>query len=211
MMRTVVYFIESAEFGGNEQSLLQIFACLDRRCWDPVLFHHPEPGLRPLLEGAQQLKVKLRPVPRMRGWQALLRMARFLRELQRERPAVFHAHLNWPMACKFGLLSAALARIPAVVATSQLIVEYQFPLKPLVFVLHRLVATGVDRYIAVSHHVAARLFETYGLLAPKIRVVHNSVSLASFDGSGVNAELRASLMGTTERPIVLTVARLDKQ
>ena len=26
----------------------------------------------------------------------------FLRELGREHPAVFHEHLNWPMACNFG-------------------------------------------------------------------------------------------------------------
>ena len=210
MIRTIAHFIESAEFGGNEQALLQILACLDRRRWRPILFHHPAPGLKPLLQKARRLDVKLRPVPRMQGWQALMRMPQFLRELRRERPAVFHAHLNWPMACKFGLISAALARIPAVVATAQLFVESQFPLKALVYVLQRLIASGVDRYIAVSDHVAGRLCQTYGLLAPKVSVVHNSVFLASFNRP-INAELRARLMGTTERPIVLTVARLDKQ
>jgi glycosyltransferase involved in cell wall biosynthesis len=210
MMRTVVHFIESAEFGGNEQTLLQIFACLDRRRWHPVLFHHPEPGLQPLLEEARRLDVKLRPVPRMQGWQAPVRMRQFFRELRRERPAVFHAHLNWPMACKFGLISATVARIPAVVATAQLFVEYQFPLKALVFVLQRFIARGVDRYIAVSHHVAGRLCQTYGLSAPQVCVVHNSVFPAPFSRR-LNAELRAKLMGTTERPIVLTLARLDRQ
>jgi glycosyltransferase involved in cell wall biosynthesis len=210
MLRTVVHFIESAEFGGNEQTLLQIFACLDRRRWHPVLFHHPEPGLQPLLEEARRLDVKLRPVPRMQGWQAPVQMRQFFRELRRERPAVFHAHLNWPMACKFGLISATLARIPAVVATAQLFVEYQFPLKALVFVLQRFISRGVDRYIAVSHHVAGRLCQTYGLSAPQVCVVHNSVFPAPFNRP-VNTELRAQLMGTTERPIVLTLARLDRQ
>jgi glycosyltransferase involved in cell wall biosynthesis len=210
MMRTVVHFLESTEFGGNEQTVLHIFACLDRCRWQPVLFYHPAPGLQPLLEGAQKLDVKLRPVPRMQGWRGLVRMLQFLRELRRERPSVFHAHLNWPMACKFGLIAAALARIPAVVATEQLFVEYPWPLKVLVYVLQQVIASGVDRYIAVSHHVARRLHQTFDLSAPKVCVVPNSVVLAPFNRP-VNAESRAKLMGTPERPIVLTLARLDKQ
>src|SRR4029450_8153837 len=173
MIRTVAHFIESAEFGGNERTLLHIFACLDRRRWQPVLFYHPAPGLEPLLQGAEKLGVKLRPVRRMQGWQGLVRMPQFIRELRRERPSVFHAHLNWPMACKFGLISATLARIPAIVATEQLFVEYQFPLKSLVYALQQVIASGVDRYIAVSQHVARRLRQTFALSAPKLCVVPN--------------------------------------
>jgi glycosyltransferase involved in cell wall biosynthesis len=210
MTRTVVHFLESAEFGGNEQSLLHLLAGLDRRRWRPVLFHHPEPGLKPLVERARRLDVTLRPVPRMQRGQALVRMPEFVRELRRERPAVFHAHLNWNMACKFGLIAAVLARTPVIVATSQLFVEYQLPLKAFVYVLQRLLARGVDRYLAVSDHVAARLCQTYGLSATKVCVVHNSVFPAAFKRPA-NAELRAKLTGATARPIVLSLARLDKQ
>ena len=137
-------------------------------------------------------------------------MPQFLRELRRERPSVFHAHLNWPMACKFGLLAAALARIPAVVATEQLFVEYRFPLKSLVYALQQVIASGVDRYIAVSQHVARRLRQSFALSAPKLCVVPNSVFLAPFVRP-VDAELRAKLIGTNARYFILTVARLDKQ
>jgi glycosyltransferase involved in cell wall biosynthesis len=211
MIRTIVHFVESTEFGGNEQALLQLLAFLDRNRWRPVLFHYPEPGLEPLLERAQNLGVTLRTIPRLQGIQAAAGIPQLVRELQRERPAVFHAHLNWPMACKFGLIAAALARIPAVVATAQLFVEYQFPLKPVVYLLQQLIAMGVDRYIAVSKHVAQRLHQTYGFSAPKVCVVHNSALLNSFDSPRVNNELRTRFVGTDDRPIVLTVARLDKQ
>jgi glycosyltransferase involved in cell wall biosynthesis len=210
MTRTVVHFLESAEFGGNEKTLLHILACLDRGRWQPVLFYHPAPGLQPLLERAQKLDVKLRPVRRMQGWRGFVRLPQFLRELRRERPSVFHAHLNWPMACKFGLLAAALARIPAVVATEQLFVEYRFPLKSLVYVLQQVIASGVDRYIAVSHYVARRLCKTFAFSSPKLCVVPNSVFVAPYIRP-VNAELRAKLIGTIARPFILTVARLDKQ
>lgn len=211
MIRTIVHFVESAEFGGNEQSLLHILTFLDRTRWHPVLFHHPEPGLQPLLVKARDLGVTLRTIPRIEGKQAAVRIPQLVRELRRERPAVFHAHLNWPMACKFGLIAAALARIPAVVATAQLFVEYQFPLKPLVYLLQQVIATGVDRYIAVSEHVARRLDQTYGFSAPKVCVVHNGVSVTHFDSPSVNTELRARFVGTTDRPVVLALARLDKQ
>jgi glycosyltransferase involved in cell wall biosynthesis len=211
MIQTVVHFVESAEFGGNEQALLHILSLLDRNRWHPILFHHPEPGLQPLLERANNLGVTLRTMPRLQGMQAAMRIPRLIMELRRERPAVFHAHLNWPMACKYGLIAAALARIPAVVATAQLFVEYQFPLKPLVYVLQQLIATGVDRYIAVSKHVAQRLHQAYGFSAPKVCIVHNSTFLAPFANLRVNAELRTRFVGTADRPIVLTLARLDKQ
>jgi glycosyltransferase involved in cell wall biosynthesis len=210
MMRTVVHFLESAEFGGNEKTLLHIFACLDRRRWQPVLFYHPAPGLQPLLEGAQKLDVTLRPVRRMHGWRGLVRMRQFVRDLRYERPSVFHAHLNWPMACKFGLLAAALARVPAVVATEQLFVDYRFPLKSLVYVLQHVIANGVDQYIAVSDHVARRLLQSFALSAPKLCVVPNSVFVAPLVRP-INAELRAKLIGTNARHFILTVARLDKQ
>src|SRR5437867_112039 len=108
MIRTVVHFVESAEFGGTEQAVLHLLAGLDRRRWRPVLFHHAEPGIRPLLKSAQSLNLKLREVPRMQGRQSLLtRLPQFVRELRAERPAIFHAHLNGPLACKDGFFAAA--------------------------------------------------------------------------------------------------------
>ena len=43
-----------------------------------------------------------------------------IRGLRRPSPDVFHAHLPWPLAAKFPLFAALLARVPAVVATVQL-------------------------------------------------------------------------------------------
>jgi glycosyltransferase involved in cell wall biosynthesis len=208
MIRTVAHFIESTEFGGTEQALLHVLAGLDRCQWRPVLFHHPEPGLELLLDRLRELDVNVHVVPRMKGKDGILRMPKFLRELRRERPSVFHAHLNWPLACKVELVSAALARIPAVVATVQLFDNV--PLRASLYVQQRLVATGVDRYIAVSHHVARKLCQTYGLPANKVTVIHNGIFLSPFVRPA-DTELRAKLGATNGRPIVLTLARLDQQ
>jgi glycosyltransferase involved in cell wall biosynthesis len=209
MTQTVVHFLESAEFGGTEQAMLQVLAGLDQRRWQSVLCHPPEPGLRLLVKEAGCLNVKLREVPRpqskpaVAGW-----LLRFVRELRTYRPAVFHAHLNNPLACKYGLLAAVLARVPAVIATVQLFVE--LPLSCFIYAQQRLVATGVDRYLAVSHEVAARLRQTFRIPVRKVDVVHNGTSLAPLNRPA-NTALRTALAGTTGRPIVLTPARLHKQ
>ena len=209
MTRTVVHFLDSAEFGGTEQAMLHIFAGLDQRYWRPVLFHHPEPGITPLLKGAEALNVQLRQVPRVQGKRSfVIRLLQFVRALRAEQPAVFHAHLNGPMACKDGLIAAALARIPAVVATAQLFVN--LPLYRFTHAQHRFVSIIVDRYIAVSHEVAARLGQTFRIPARKINVVHNGVPVSSFNRPA-NAALRAALTRSTGRPIVLTTARLAEQ
>ena len=209
MTRTVVHYLDSAEFGGTEQAVLHILAGLDRRYWEPVLFHHAEPGIAPLVKGAEDLNVKLRQVPRFQGKQSLVTvLPRFVWELRQERPAVFHAHLNGPLACKDGLIAAALARVPAVVATAQLFVNRRH--HRFIYAQQRFVTALVDRYIAVSHEVAARLGETFRIPARKVNVVHNGVTVLSTN-QPANAALRFALTGSTGRPMILTAARLAGQ
>jgi glycosyltransferase involved in cell wall biosynthesis len=130
----------------------------------------------------------------------------FTRDLRARRPEVFHAHLTWPLACKFGLVGAIMARVPAIVATVQLFVE--FPLDPSIYMQQRLVYAGVGRYIAVSHHVAQCLRQKLHWPAHKIQVIHNSV--AAF-GWGFSKAKCATLIEQADTPVVLTVARLDEQ
>jgi glycosyltransferase involved in cell wall biosynthesis len=207
-MRTVVHFTDSIAFGGSEQVLLQILAGLDRRHWQSVLFHHPEPGLAPLLEKAQHLQVKLRAVPRMQRIWHIGRLPKFVGALRAERPSILHAHLTWPLSCKYGLLAAVMARVPAVVATAQLYVD--LTKKPLLRVQPRLIAAGVDRYLAVSRAVANQLCNDFNIPASKVKLVHNGIPFAHFNRPPDN-RLRATLVGTAARPIVLMVGRLNGQ
>ena len=203
MTRTVVHFTDSNGFGGAEQALLILMAGLKREGWCPVLMYHASPGIAPLLEGATDLGVELWPVPPMPdGLIGARRVWPFSRELRTRRPDVFHAHLTWPLACKFGLVGAIIARVPAIVATVQLYVE--FPLDASIFVQQRLIIAGVGRYIAVSQEVAQRLIRKLHWPARKIQVIRNCVSPVSECGT-------QSPIERTGRPIVLTVARLDEQ
>lgn len=211
MIRTVIHFTDSHTFGGTEQVLLHTLAGLDRQHWRPVLFHHPEPGIKPLLDKAQKFNVKLQTVPRIRTIRDIRRLLQFIRALRTECPVIFHAHLTWPLSCKYGLVAAILARTPAIVATAQLYVDpWELPKKCFLYAQPRIIATGIDRYLAVSQAVALQLCHSFHIPAKKIELVPNGIPLATFNRS-TNIRLRAALTQDPKRPIVLTVARLDKQ
>ncbi|HJW84693.1 MAG TPA: glycosyltransferase, partial [Anaerolineae bacterium] len=209
MTHTIVYFSDSAGFGGAEDSLLNLLSGLDRCRWQPVLIHHPEPGIRPLLEEARKLDVTTVSVPAMpEGRQGAAHVPHFVRLLRRIRPTVFHANLTWPLSCKYALFAAALARVPAIVAAQQLFVEIRYT--RLIRLKQRAFAAGIHRHIAVSHATASQLSQTFAIPAHKMRVVHPGIPLARFSRAADPA-MRTSLNGGTGRPIVLSIARLDKQ
>ena len=208
MLRTVIYFTDSDAFGGAEQVLLHTLAGLDRQRWRPVLFHHSEPGIKPLLAKAQSLNVKLRTVPRMQTVRHISRLPQFIRALRAERPAIFHAHLTWPLSCKYGLVAAILARVSGVVATAHIYVE--FPATYLLNAQLWLIAAGVGRYLAVSQGVARQLCQSLPIPARKVQVVHNGIPLTSFNRP-TNAQMRATLSGSPGRRIILITARLEEQ
>jgi glycosyltransferase involved in cell wall biosynthesis len=74
----------------------------------------------------------------------------------------------------------------------------------------RVVCFGIDRYVAVSNDVARRLRTSLSVPTSRIRVVRNGIQLAPFDRPA-RASLRAALTRGRDRPLVLTLARLDWQ
>lgn len=207
MSRTVVLYIDTPEFGGAERSLLHLLRGLDRGQWRPVLFHPDEPGLRLLIDGAHEAAVETRVVPTMRGLRGALPLPRFRRMVRAEHPAVFHAHLNWPLACSAGILAAAASRVPAIVATMHLVSE--MPGAATIPLQRRAVTRVVDRYVAVSAHVARALHDTLLVPSDRISVVHNAVPIPP-PGPSPDPGLRAAL-GGEGRPLVVTLARLTAQ
>jgi glycosyltransferase involved in cell wall biosynthesis len=206
--RSLYLFTDSAGFGGAEESLLTLLAGLDRDAWAPTLVHHPERGVAPLVERARELGADLWPVPRMPdGLPGVRGVPRFAWHLRKRRPAVFHAHLTWPLGCKFGLAGAVLARVPAIVGTVQLFPE--FAPTALAVLQQRVLASGVDRYLAVSEHVEARLRQAFHWPSRKIAVVPNAIDLARFAGER-DLDLYRSL-SSDGAAVVLTVARLEEQ
>jgi glycosyltransferase involved in cell wall biosynthesis len=146
----------------------------------------------------------------MRGLSGALSVPLFAQALRRERPDVFHAHLNWPLACSGGILAAALAGVPAVVATVQLFSDLPHALTmPL---QRRVVTRAVGRYIAVSRGVFRDIEQTLRVPPSRIREVPNSVAVDAFQPAPLpDPAIRQQMAGRTDVPIALTLARLDRQ
>jgi glycosyltransferase involved in cell wall biosynthesis len=204
LRRRVLHYVDSDIFGGNEEAALHLLASLDPARYEPVLLHHPNPGIARLIDGAAGLGIRTRGVARVNQRRRLAGVFRLWQAIRSERPAILHAHLSWPLACKYGVLAAWLARVPAIVATAQLYVElrgnrhHPFGLWPL------------RRIIAVSEEVKARYVRDLRIPERKIVVVRNGIRVPPA-GRMPNPVLRAELVRGRPNYVVLTPARLHPQ
>ena len=204
MRRCVIHYVDSEIFGGNEEAALHLLGSLDRARYDPVLLHHGGAGIGRLIEAAAGLRIRSHAVPRVGRRGRLVGLRQLYQAVRAERPAIFHAHLSWPLACKHGVYAAWLARVPAIVGTAQLYMELRgSPRYPLALRPHR-------RIIAVSEEVKARYAEDLRVPARKLVVVRNGIQVPPPDRSA-DASLRAELIRNRPDYLVLTPARLHPQ
>jgi len=206
--QSIFFYTDSRELGGAENAMLMLLATLDRSRWQPTLLLDAGGDVAPLEERASVIDVPSRRVEEMPlGLAGARHGIGLARRLRGERPALFHAHLSWPLAAKWALGAAVLARVPSV-ATVQLIPA--MALERSSELQLRLLSRGVGRYIAVSSAIAGELDQRFGWPAGKIEVVYNAVDLDRFDVSAPPG-LREKLGGSDGVPLVLTPARLDEQ
>lgn len=203
MIRRVVHYIDSDTFGGSEEAALHLMASLDRTRWEPVLLHHPDLGIARLVREGIRLGIRAHAVPRWGGrrFASAIPIRRALRE---ERPAVFHAHLSWPFACKHGARAAWLARVPAIIGTAQLYVPPEGGRRiPLVLGAYR-------RIIAVSEEVRRRYAAELRVPARRLVVVPNAIRVPTAVRQRDPA-YRATLVDGRPDYLILTPARLHPQ
>ena len=158
-MKTVIHFVDGDAVGGTERVAIQLMTAFDRQQWRPVLFHHGGAGLAPMLAEATAAGIETRVVPRLHTIHHAARLPAFVQAIRAERPCVMHAHLSWPLSCKYGLLAAALASVPAVAATAHL--YFDVSATPVVAMQPRFIARTVGRYLAVSERVARQLKDEF--------------------------------------------------
>jgi glycosyltransferase involved in cell wall biosynthesis len=202
--RRVLHYVDSDIFGGCEEAALHLMASLDRVRWEPVLLHHPGPGVAQLVDGAARLGIRTQAVPRVNQGRPLAGLVRLWRAIRAERPAILHAHLSWPLACKYGVLAAWLARVPAIVATAQLYVKLRGTRRP------PTALRPLRRIIAVSDEVKTRYLRELRIPARKLVVVRNGI-LVSPSIRPRSPALRAELVRGRPDYVILTPARLHPQ
>src|SRR5262249_34694487 len=120
MIRTVVHYVDSHTYGGCEEVVLLLLSGLDKTRWRPILIHHDALGTARLLNEVRQSGISCRAVPTMTGHNRVATLRRLVEELRAAEPTIFHAHLNWPLGCRYGVAAAKISHVPAIVATSHL-------------------------------------------------------------------------------------------
>jgi glycosyltransferase involved in cell wall biosynthesis len=201
--RRVVHYVDSDIFGGSEEAALHLMASLDRARWEPVLLHHPDAGVARLVDETQRLGIRAVSLPRS-GRNRLAGVLRIRQALRAEQPAVFHAHLSWPFACKDGVRAAWLAGVPAIVGTAQLYLAPEYGRRP------PLTLGLYHRIIAVSEEVRRRYQAELGVPARTLIVVPNAIRVPAAVPLP-DAALRAKLVDGRPNFVVLTPARLHPQ
>lgn len=206
-MRTVLHFVDGDAVGGVELVALALALSLDRTRWRPVIAHHGGPGITPFVTRVNEAGIETVRVPRVDRAYEGARMPAFVSAVRRVQPDVFHAHLSWPLSCKFGILGATLARVPVTVATAQLFLDVSH--SAVVTAQPRWIARLVEHYFAVSHCVEHQLRDTFAIPARKIEYLPNGVDVSRFAAG----RLRRSTAPASPRrpPRVITVARLAEQ
>jgi glycosyltransferase involved in cell wall biosynthesis len=134
----------------------------------------------------------------------------FTRILRATNAAVFHAHLNWPLGCRHGLIAAKLSGIPVILATAHL---YSPVPNTAINRLKLLVQTAiVDRYLAVSAEVRDRLCQDLRIPESKVHVVRNGIRLTPFEEvGGDTGDARSAFIESSGCRMVFTPARLHSQ
>jgi glycosyltransferase involved in cell wall biosynthesis len=201
METRILHYVDSDVFGGTERSLLQLVEGLGQRGYLCSIRCHEEPGLARLREEAGAKRLSLRQVPRPSGWRTPSVLWGLAREFHEFHPAIVHVHMPSVLGCRDAIAAATLARVPVVIATVQLWIPQ--PQNALVHIKQRLLARFVDRYVAVSHAVAAQLSGKFRVPREKIRVVSN--------GTVIPPRSARSSSTPRGRVQVLTTCRLHPQ
>lgn len=205
-MRTVGVLVDATAFGGAEQNTLTLLRHLDRSRWSATLIHHGEPGIAELVTQAARIGIPDLVVPPMpEGARGAARVLPFARLLRRRGFDVVHAQLTWPLATKYALAGAALARTPAVVATVHSFPDFDTT-RPTA-VQQRVLGHLVGCYIAVSGDLAGKLRARLRWPAERIVVIHNATEIPPRPPRPDPA-LRAQLAGPGGLPLVLAMARV---
>ena len=173
--QTVVHLVDSVEFGGAEQVLVQLTRGLDRDRWRSIVIHDRRAvRLAGRLANAA-IVGRARDLARLgrRRLDAVVGIVALARAIRAESPAIVHIHRPWPRSGRALFVAATLARPSAIVVTEHLITGRADVKRRLA---ERLLTGRVTRWIAVSPEVADGLTRRLGIAADRVEIVRNGVS-----------------------------------
>ena len=204
---SLLYFSNEPIRGGAEEHLLTLIRGLDRTRFRPLLvcpFELAE-KLRPDLP--QDVEVFPLCLRRLSQFDAMLRLARILRDRQVK---ILHSHLFFAsiLASPIGWACG----VPVIVETPHVREHWRSGWLKSRFFVDRFAGRFVTHYIAVSEANKRYLVEQKHLPQEKITVILNGSDLRRFrPEEHAASNLRQSLGFGSDDPVLMVVARLEPQ
>ena len=165
----IVYVIGQLGFGGTERQLVDLVTRLPKDRFEPVVCSLTDRG--PMTDELLDAGVRVVSLDKRRGIGsgALARLVRFLKS---ERPALLHTYLfsaNWR-----GVVAGRLARVPVVVTSYR---NVDIHSKRALLTLERSLAGLPDYVTANAGAVGRHVEEAHGVDPKRIRVIYNGVDV----------------------------------
>ena len=167
--RHVAVYTDARELGGAEVSLRTLLGALGDQI-DLVVVGVDRDVIEFVTAARKDVPtVLLEPV---RNKYDVVRIRAHVKLMRELKPDVFHANLNTPWSCQYGILAAALARGTRIVAVEHAPLPAANARQRR---LRRLLSGRVDVHVAVAEETARTIEEFSGLPASSLRVVHTGV------------------------------------
>jgi len=209
----VALLTDADVFAGTERHLLDLARALqdaDSEC-QPIIFC---PAPSPLSERAQQFGIATVAVPANRGKLFDAKLLRTLRRnLRSARVDIIHAHNGRTLL--HAVLAQRLAQRGCVVFTQHFLEPAHAShggLKAKVFTAaHRWVNSHVKHFLAVSNAAREGMVERGNATGEKVAVVHHALYNPDQSTLAPQEQVRAKFGVPVNAPLVVAVARLEKE
>jgi glycosyltransferase involved in cell wall biosynthesis len=201
---SVMYFIDSMNFGGAEMLLLNLASALKKRGYR-VSVRYSTPG--PLVKEFEKIDIPVVRLPRLARVDPFL-LLRMWREILLEKPDIVHTHLF--KSDFHGRIAARLAGVPVVVSTLHNCDNWAK--NPVLSRIYGLTARLADKIIAVSQEVKDFAVSVGLSRTEYLEIIPNAVPFEQFRKNNVlRKKVRSELNISENGPVLGIVARLSEQ
>lgn len=202
---SVLMFSNTMARGGAEEHMLLLARYLDRKLFKIDFMCTPVVAASIKSDLPEDVGVHVLTFASPMHLGAALALRRFLKA---RRIQILHSHMFQSSLCASPV--GKLAGVPAVIETPHVREKWRKGWKSS-FLIDRMAAHAVDRFIAVSHANARYLAEEKGLPTEKITVIQNGCDISRIDKSHFRNDLKRSLGFQDDDPVLLVAARLEEQ
>lgn len=167
---TILYYTDTPLYGGAERQMLTLAKHLNPQKYRPVFVVRQSEKLADWYREIGEAHLELH-ILKTRGKNSLGNLPLLLRLIKKIRPALIHAHVWNPMACKYAFAAALLTGTPIVTTEHD-----PFPLQGSHRQIYKnLTLRQTARIITVSNANRELMCQLYPQFAPKISTVHNGI------------------------------------